>query len=252
MDQQQRSAVVHAFARIMKLDTYTARIHLSHPTWRLYRTGAIGKLQGYGQKLQSAGVPAFWVALSDVQAIRVFRVHYLSTLPQPSVVCQDEAGQWGSLAFQWSDIAASVAGKLPIFEDVVDLGAWNALKRREATQDYAQVLDLQLPSRNSILRFCDRTYQFQRGVDFAPSSDAIHRNPPTTRINWTNLLTFLHTTVEVAPQWSSFTRFAEAALEPLERIKNLPPHVDLLRKAETKWDLAFHLYSSLVLLKRSH
>lgn len=251
LDLNQRQAVIPAFSRIMKLDAYTARVHLSHRSWRLYRTGAMGELQVYGNELQEAGIPAFWMPLSKVQSIRVFRVQYVQAVsPQPVVVCQNEANQLGTLAFDWSEVIARVDGRLPIFEDVVDVGAWNQLKRKEQTQDYVQIVDLHVPRRNCILRFCDRTYQFQQGVEFDHHSPAMQPLTHTTnRINWNNLLTFLRQRLPEVGVWSDFMPFAETAMEHLPLVKDLNAHIDLFRKQETLWDPAFHLYSSLVFLK---
>jgi hypothetical protein len=240
-------SIIQVFARIMGLDPYTARIHLSHRSWRLYRVGAMGELQVYGRELREAGIPALWVPLSQIRAIRVFQVHYLQTgSPQPTVVCHNETRQLGSLAFDWTEVRQQVEGTLPIFEEVVDLGPWNKLKRKEQTQDYAQMLDLHLPGRNCILRFCDRTYQFQQGLSFNPAaSEQRPRVQATTRMNWINLKNFLQTHLPNVPVWSEFTAFGETALEHLEMME-LPPHIALFRRAETKWDPAFHLYSGLI------
>jgi tetratricopeptide (TPR) repeat protein len=246
-----RPAAIPAFSKLMKLDAYTARIHLSHRAWRLYRTGEMGELQFYTQALEAAGIPAFCVAIAQVQTVRVFRVQYVQTItPKPSVVCYNEADQLGTLAFDWQEISGQVEGMLPIFEEVVDLGPWNQLKRKEATQDYAQLLDLHLPRRNCLLRFCDRTYQFQQGIYL--SADANQQVVPrqaTTRLNWNNLIQFFQNQLSQAAKHTEFTPFAETALEHLEGVKGFESHVDLFRKDETYWDEAFHLYSCLNLLK---
>lgn len=248
---EQRQAVIPSFAKLTQLDAYTARIHLSHRAWRLYRSGTLGELRVFAQELHTAGIPAFWAAMEQIRKIRVFRVQYFeSASTQPTVVCLNESEQAGSLSFDWTEVKQRVEGLLPIFEDVVDLGPWNKLKRKEATQDYAQILDLHLPGRNSILRFCDRTYQFQQGVEFDPypAEDA----PPaqsTTRIRWNTLATFLQTRLPEIPIWSDFTPFADTALNTVELFQEIKPHIGLFRKEPTPWDPAFHLYSSMVFLK---
>jgi len=236
------------FAQIMKLDAYMARMILPSRGWRLYRTGALGELGLYGQELQKAGIPAFWVSLADIQKIRVFRVQYLqSASPQPTVLCKNEADQLGSLTFEWSEVANRVEGLLPIFEDVVDVGVRNQLTHREETQDYAQVIDLHLPQRNCILRFCDRAYQFQNGVVFDASQDGRLSNAQATlRIRWNHLSEFLKARSTAMPTGSDFTPFAETALEHLGLVKDFPAYIDLFRKAPTHWDTAFQLYSGLI------
>lgn len=248
---EQRQGLIPEFARIMKLDAYTARVHLSHRSWRLYRTGHLGEIQVYGQELRTAGVPVFWHALTDVQALRVFQVQYLqAAAPQPAVVCQNETGQLGTLTFSWSEVNNRVIGALPMFEDVVDLGPWNKLKRREETQDYVQMMDLHLPERKCILRFCDRTYQFHQGVEFA--TGMVTENPlsqSSNRIKWNRMLSFFRTALPHSEEWKDFTPFAETALDHLDLIYDLKSHINLFRKEPTNWDPAFQLYSSLVFLQ---
>lgn len=245
---QAKQAAAQSFAKIMKLDAYTARLLLPSRGWKLYRTGALGELQVYGQELRQAGIPAFWIALAAIEQIRVFRVqHFQSASPQATVVCQNEADQLGALTFDWSEVADRVEGMLPIFEDVVDVGAYNKLKRKEQTQDFAHVLDLHLPQRQCILRLCDRTYQFDQGVMFDRRPDgATPAAQITTRIRWNQMLAFLDDRLATVPVWSEFSVFADSALEHLELVKGLPPHIDLFRKAPTHWDRAFQLYSGLV------
>jgi hypothetical protein len=249
-----RTQAAQNFARIMKIDAYTARMLLPSRGWRLYRVGPLGELEHYGQQLQQAGIPTFWIALATLQKIRVFRVQYLqSASPQPAVVCLSETNQLGSLAFSWPEVTHQVAGLLPIFEDVVDVGLRNKLKHREETLDYTQVIDLHLPQRRCILRFCDRTYQFQQGVVFDASQDGdLSSTQSTTRLRWNQLTGFLSDYLPQAPIWSDFTPFAETALEQLALVREFPAYIDLFRKAPTAWDPAFQLYSELIFERSLH
>ncbi|NET53324.1 MAG: hypothetical protein F6K09_33100 [Merismopedia sp. SIO2A8] len=137
---------------------------------------------------------------------------------------------------------------MPIFEDVVDLGAYNKLQRKEKTQDYAQVYDLHLPQRRCILRFCDRLYQFNEGV---PINVLEHPELPqvyaTTRLKWNALTTNLKTNVEPTLSWTDFTGFGPTALDHLDLMDGFNAHINLFRKEETKWDHAFQLYSGAAL-----
>jgi hypothetical protein len=251
VQQEHKQAAAQQFARIMKLDPYTARIHLSHRAWKVYRTGTLAELQVYGQELLDAGLSVFWAPLKELQKIRVFRVQYLqSSSPKPTAVCLNETNQLGALSFDWAEVSHRVEGMLPIFEDVVDVGAWNKLQRKEQTQDYAQMLDLHLPGRKCILRFCDVGYHFQQGMIFdATQTDGTRLTQTTNRLRWNNLTKFVGDRLHHVPVASEFTPFAETALEHFSLIRGFKSHVDIFRRRSTSWDPAFHLYSSLVFLQ---
>lgn len=241
-----RSIAAQNFARIMKLDAYTARMQLPSRSWQLYRTGPIGELQVYGQELQSAQIPAFWVSLADIEKLRVFRVlHFQSVAPQITVVCQNEFDQVGSLTFEWSEVTRRVEGLLPIFGDVIDQGAWGKLQWKEQTQDYAHIWDLHIPGRQSILRFCDSNYLFQEDAAIADQVTP----QTTTRINWNHLIDFLNQKLPNLETWSDFTGFAETTADHIPPLSRIKPQIDIERKAETHWDPAFQLYSALVFLQ---
>lgn len=243
-----RQAVAQSFAQIMNIDPYTARLILPSRGWKLYRVGSMGEIQGYTQALRRSGVPAFCGSLEAVQKLRVFRVQYFEAAsPQVTVICQNESDELGALSFSWSEVANRVEGLLPIFEDVVDLGAFNKLKRKEQTQDFAQVMDLHLPRRGCILRLCGRSYQFDKGVVFDASQDgAMSASQTTTRIRWNKMQAFLDDRLSSVPVWSDFTVFADTALEHLDFVTSLRPYIAILRKEPSNWDPAFQLYSGLV------
>ncbi|MFM7423465.1 MAG: tetratricopeptide repeat protein [Elainella sp.] len=249
---ERRQAAAQRFAQIMNLDAYTARLLLPGRGWRLYRVGSLSELQFYNQTLNQAEIPAFCVTLESLQTIRVFRVQYIEAVsPQITVVCENDAGQLGSLSFNWSEVQQRVEGRLPIFEEVVDLNLRNQLTRKERTQDYAQVIDLHLPQRDVILRLGDWSYQFQQGVVFDASQDGeLSTVQSTNRIRWNQLLGFLDDQLAAVPVWVEFPQFAESALDPLSLV-NLKSHIDLFRKAPSKWDQAFQLYSGLVFRQAS-
>jgi len=244
---EQRQLAAQRFGRIVNLDAYSARMLLPSRGWRLYRMGAISELKQLGEKLKQAEIPAFWQPLSAIQALKVFRVRYIEAAsPQVKVICENEAGQLGGLMFNWSEVPNRVEGRLPIFEDVVDLDAHNQLTRREKTQDYAQVIDLHLPQRHCILRFGDWNYQFGQGVLLDASQDGgLAITQLTNRIRWNQLVYFLDQHLSAAPVWTEFQQFAETALDFLPLL-DLKSQIDLLRKAPSHWDQAFQLYSGLV------
>lgn len=236
------------FAQIMQTDPYTARLILPSRSWRLYRTGAIGELRFLGQQLRKSNIPCFWATIAEIEKIRVFQVNYFqSAAPEATVICQNEQGQHGSLTFNWSEVSQRVSGMLPIFEQVVDRDVRGKLQRKTQTQDYAQFCDLHLSDRNCILRLCDRTYQFQHGIM------SQQQNQPTSqmtnRINWNHAIAFLDQQLPLAI-WSDFTPFAETALEHIDSLGHIQSHIHLLRRDETNWDPAFHLFSGLVFVKQ--
>lgn len=245
-----RTTSAQNFARIMQLDAYTARLQIPHRGWRLYRTGAIGELQLYGQQLRDAEIPAFWSPLKTLQALQVFRVQYFREYqPTAIAVCQNEQDQLGSLSFEWAEVKQRVEGRLPIFEKVVDTDPRQGTQRqrKEQTQDYAHVCDLHLPKRQCILRICDLNYQFNQGMAFSDPTAAIEQT--TSRIHWNNLLAFLNYQLPEQPIWSEFTPFAETAIEFPNLLKRLQSHIHLLGQDSSPWNPAFHLYSGLAFLR---
>lgn len=245
-----RNLAIQNFARVMQIDAYTARMLIPMRGWRLYRCGALGELQVYGEALQAAEIPVFWAALPAIERIQTFQVKYFQTnSPQPEVICQDQKDQLGKISFDWSEVHQWVEGMLPIFEQVVDLGYRDRLIWKESTQDYAHFCDLHLPSRNCILRIHDSAYVYTKGIAVLPQDAAVNaldRN--TIRTNWNGLLALLQQHLPNAQVWSDFTTFGESAADfdlPLDRLKS---QIYLARATDTYWDKAFHLYSCLAFL----
>lgn len=257
-----KTEAVPKFARIMQIDAYTARLQLPTRGWRLYRTGPVGELNYYVSSLRDVSIPCFAAMLADIRKINVFNVHHFSDGSQTSqatVVCQNAQGMLGSLTFNWSEVSQRVEGLLPLFEEVVDRDARGKLQRKTQTLDYVQFCDLHLPGRDSILRLCDRSYQFQQGITLSPKplqdqprkSQTPSLDKGTTRENWNHLVDFLNPKLPRSPIGSDFKTFAETAIDFREMLSHLPSHIDLFRRKETPWDSAFQLYSGLVFLKNS-
>lgn len=241
-----RQTAAQKFARIMGLDTYAARLLLPGRGWRLYRVGTIAELKSIGKQLIAAEIPAFWLPLTAIQRIRVFRVESLEfDGAGATVICHSENNQKGSLRFRWSEVAGRVEGRLPIFERVVDVGVRNQIIRKEQTQDYAQVFDVHLPHRNTVLRFADWSYQFDR------SSEAAALPVMSNRLKWNQLVRSMDDYLSEVPVWSEFPAFGEGALDLMAIVPDLPSHIDLFRKAPSLWDRAFQLYSGLVFEQKS-
>lgn len=245
---EEKGKVAPQFAQVMQIDPYTARLLIPSRGWRLYRVGPIGELQVYGQELQAVGVPGFWATLAQVKALQVYPVSYFKSLGNLAEVVvqstdpQTQLPQPQSLSFAWSDIAHRAEGLVPIFEEVVDLDPRGKLKRKEQIQDHAQFCDLHLPQKGYILRFYDAAYRFKQGVPLTAGQE-------TSWANWRALTTILDQYLPQVTKWSDFTPFAETAVEQMELLGEFESHINLLRREDSKWDQAFHLYSSLAMLR---
>lgn len=248
----QRQLAAQKFAKIMQLDAYSARLQLPSTGWRLYRTGAVGEMNFYQQQLKAVGIPSFAAAAADINKVNVFTGHYLQDANSlepgnsPTIICANDQGQVGSLGFQWQEVSQQVVGLLPWFEEVYAMDGRRQMQHKTETLDYIQVCDLHLPGRNSIIRLCDRHYQFGQGVFFSPQQAS---SQTTVRTNWNNLLTFINQSIPGKPQWSNFTNFGETAIDFAEFLKQIPPRIHLSRPEDTPWDAAFQLYSGLVFQK---
>ncbi|HBE20546.1 MAG TPA: cyclic nucleotide-binding protein [Cyanobacteria bacterium UBA11149] len=260
IDAQNKSNAAQTLAKIMQLDPYTARLQIPTRGWRLYRTGPVGELKFYALSLQKGLIPCFWVTLADIQNLNVFKVNYFDEFNarNTTIVCQNHQNQTGSLTFNWSEVSQCVEGRLPIFEQVVDLDARQKLQRKTQTLDYIQFFDLHLPNRKSILRLNDLQYQFQQGIRLSPQVESSQNgsikkpvfSQATNRINWNSLRAFLNCQLPQIPIWSDFTSFGETAIDYKEMLSRLPSHIDLFRREHTPWDSAFQLYSGLAFLKK--
>ena len=265
---EKKAAAVQNISRIFKIDAYTTRMQIQSRGWRLYKTGPIGELRIYGQELLNAGIPVFWATLSDIQKIQIFRVQHFQSLSSPAVVCKDKLDRLGAIEFNWSEVTQRVEGLLPMFIEIMDYSPHRRkeqFRHREIRQDYAQICDLHIPSRNCILRISDQSYEFQQGVDFTQISADIpglahpknqksrsqksqQMPQSTTRINWNRLLEILDQQLDVTV-WSEFTSFAETAIDYTQMLSKIESHVEVDRKSETPWDPAFQLYSGLAFLR---
>lgn len=248
---KEREVAATGLAQVMRIDPYTARLLLPGQYWRIYRVGPIGELQYFCQTLVEQQTPAFSLPVSPLIELSVFRVQYVQALrPQISIVCQNDAGQLGSIAFDWADVSQWVIGQVPVFESVVDLGPRGHLQRKEVTQDYAEIIDLHLHSRNCVLRLCDRTYTYRQSVSFIPQKAEEPSAQIISRVAWDALKQLLSQKVS-GSSWSDFSGFGKTALEFITLLPSIPTHLDLMRRAPSSWDQAFHLYSSLHFLRFS-
>ncbi|AKG22706.1 tetratricopeptide repeat protein [Calothrix sp. 336/3] len=241
-----KAVAAQKFAKIMHIDPYSARLLLPSRAWRLYRSGAIGELEFYGQQLRQAEIPCFWTELSAVSQIQVFQVNYFSesSPSKATVICHNADNQKGSISLQWQEVSTRVQGLLPIFEEVVDRDVRGKLERKIQIQDYWQFCDLHLPHRHCLLRISDNSYNYQQDLNLASEA-----NKNTIRINWNKFQKWLDGQIPQVKTWSDFTTFAETALDQTEIINKIPSHIEIFRREPSNWDNAFHLYSGLVFAK---
>ncbi len=246
---EQKTEAAQAMAQVMNIEPYSARMLLPSRGIRLYRVGAIGELEFYGQQLIQKGIPAFWSALSQLKAVTVHPVlRFESIAGMANVALQTGAEQAPqSLSFAWTDVSARVEGQIPIFEEVLDRDSRGKLLRKEKTQDYANFCDLHLPKQNCILRLSDSGYQFNRGVSLESDLQA-HQPLSTAWANWRSVSQILNQKLPQQPVWSDFENFGETALEHHEFLSKLTANIDLFRREDSDWDPAFQLYSSLLFL----
>jgi hypothetical protein len=250
-DKQLEAARV--MANIFNLDPYSARLLIPGRGIKLYRCGALAEIEYYGQQLETANIPALWIDFKAIETVKVYSVAYLETTTTGLRAVLHPDAQTESLHqvdFRSGDIVQRVEGALPIFEEVVDRDARGKLKRKEQTQDYAHLCDLHLSKQSCILRFCDATYQYKKGIQLgkqAPKNDPFHFS--TSYVNWRELNHWLAETCNDIPLAAEFETFASTALDHPEMLMHLDPHINLFRRSDSPWDAAFHLYSCVLWLK---
>jgi hypothetical protein len=269
MSQEQKQIVIDRFAAIMNIDPYSARLQLPSRGWRLYRVGPMGELEFYRDQFLQAGIPCFCVAQHSTQQMYTFNVsHFQSFRPKATIVCTDDRSELRTFNFNWSEVSQIVTGMLPIFEEVMEIDARNRTQRKPRILDYVHICDLQLRDRRSIFRLCSQTYDFcdykqlitQNRTQFTGdlstqlSGDLSgllngQKIPSTSRDNWKNLISQIREQVAEIPTQGNFTPFAETAIGYTELMGHINPHLELLRRADSHWDRAFHLYSTISMCK---
>ncbi len=248
---EKKAEFAQKMARIFKIDAYTTRMQLQSRGWRLYRTGEMAELQVYGTEMRLGGIPVFWVSLNQIQQLNIFRVQYFQSLtPQPTVVCQNQQDQLGAIAFNWSEVTQRIDGLLPLFSEALDYDPRRPrserFRHKQMQMDHANICDLHLPQRRSILRFYDQTYDFKQGINFSSTSE---KTTTTTRINWNHLLDVFEQNLQGVNTGSEFTPFAETTLDYTQLLSHLPTYVNASNQEQTNWESAFQLYSALVFLR---
>lgn len=248
---EQKQAAAKEFGRIMGLDPYTARLQLPSRSWRLYRVGPLGELQVYVNDFRAAGIPCFCAPVAAIGRTDVYIViHFENADDRATLVYEPAPGTEALFSFEWSEASAIVEGLLPIFGECVDVDARRKPIRKIGVLDYARAIDLHLPSRNAIVRICDRHYDFQRD-NALTDRPAAGEAQTTNRDNWNQLDRYLKQKLPEIPTWSDFQPFAETTPDFYPLLKAIDPRLDLLRIEETYWDTAFQLYSGLIFLEKN-
>lgn len=241
-----RSAALE-FAKIFDLDAYSARLQLPARSWRLYRSGPLGELKFYAEQLQQAGLPCFWADLEALSRPKLFQVVALeAALPKAIALCQADTGQLGQLTFDWSEVVVWVSGEVPTFESVVDLNARGQVIRKQQTQDWLKVEDIHLGDRGCVLRFCEASYQFDRGVRVEPIGiTGQAAGSPTRRTRWNGVAAFLARQLAQVPHAKDFSGFADTAIDWPHLLEGFSDRLPILRDEPCELDAALHLYSLL-------
>ncbi|HAC66132.1 MAG TPA: hypothetical protein DCF68_22020 [Cyanothece sp. UBA12306] len=247
--QELKQTAAQKFGQIMEIDPYSARLQLPSRSWRLYRTGPIGRMHFYVEQFHQANIPCFTALVEDIISLKVLNVLYIESInSQVTVVYQPEKGQRDIITFKWSDVPQIVEGMVPIFEECVDVGLRGKLERKTQTLDYAKFYDLHLPKQRSIIRFCDQNYHFLEGMAFSETQQ-LTDGRATVHDSWSHLIEFINQQFPRLKVWSEFTPFGESAIEFKELLKPIKSHIELLRWEDTPWDAAFQLYSGLAFIK---
>ena len=247
--QELKQTAAVKFAQIMQTDPYSARLQLPSRSWRLYRTGAIDELRFYVEKLQAADVPCFCVPVTQLLELTVKPVFYLSEIsPRVTAIYRVNPDEEGIFDFSWSEVSQRVEGLLPIFEECVEVNARGKIERKTKILDYARICDLHLPDRRMIIRFCDQIYEFNEGISLI-SPHLQREKDNTSQEKWSYLINVFREKMSNKPSWTEFNPFAENAIDFKELLKLIDPHIYFMRREESDWDRAFHLYSSLIFYK---
>jgi hypothetical protein len=246
-----RTQASQALAQIVGIDPYSARMQLPNRGWRIYRMGKIGEMNLYGQQMKAQGIPAFWIPTTDLTKPQLFQVQAIQAdEPKIELLCTNPQGKTGVVSFTWAEVTQVVKGRLPIHDRVLEFDPLrreiSKRSRKEEVRDYALVIDLQLKTRNCIFRFCDRTYQFDQGVDFTPD---IPLAQTVTRSQWNGINEWITSELKTKPIWDEFNAFNETAIEFPQLLKSIDPGFYLPgqepRQDNSRTNPSFHLYSLL-------
>ena len=247
---ERRQQAAQQLARVFDVEAYAARLMLQVRGWRLYRTGPLAELRVYEQELAGTDICAFTASLTEIAKLNVWRVDYVQSLtPKPVVICRDRQNRQGKFSFDWAEVRQQVRGGIPLFINAVSYDisrrTKDQIKRKPERQDFVQMCDLHLPKRGVILRFCDRSYEFDQGVIFSPEQQQHigKLRAATLRINWNGMIKVFDHQLSDSVIWSDFMQFAETAIDFHFLMESIEPCIDIERNEPSHWDPAFQLYS---------
>ncbi len=249
---EDKTIAAQNFGKIMGMDAYSARLQIPSRSWRLYRIGMMGELSYYVNSLKAVNIPCFCLPINQINQLSVYQVQYIESInSEVTVICENSEGKEGKFRFNWLEVSQRVEGLVPIFENSFKFNAKREIYYKKEILDYAQFCDLHFPHRNTILRICDQSYNFKKGINLINSNNAhnLLNKEVTIRKKWSNFLQFINQQIPNIPLLSEFTFFGETALDFKEFLSEITPHIYLFRQEPTLWDQAFHLYSSLIFLR---
>jgi hypothetical protein len=268
LDRDQRDRVGPEFARLMRLDPYTAKLLLPGRGWRFYRTGPIAELQFYVEAFAKLGLPAFCHDVRSLKQLEILHVEQIQwgeggephrvigriQPPQSETTgLADSSGQLGHLLFKSRDVSRRIVTQLPIHQSVPDLDSRGRRVRTVQVQDYAQCCDLILADRRCILRLCDRSYDFQGLANQGLAHQAHNGNSPapmTLREKWLGVTQDLDRHLHQVQDDRAMGIFAETAADFETFLEQIKPQLAFLRRDEDqKADRIYDLYSRLSLLQ---
>jgi hypothetical protein len=265
LDREQRDRVLPEFAKLLRLDPYTARLQLSGRGLRFYRTGPIAELQFYVDAFAKIGLPAFCHDLNALRRLEVLHVDQIQwggsgephrvigrVQPHPgeSTGLPDSSGQLGHLLFKSREVSRSIIAQLPVHQSVPDLDLRGRRVRTVQVQDYAQCCDLILADRRCILRLCDRTYDFAAGQPELANQGWELSRPVTLREKWLTVLQNIERYLPQATNDRGMAIFAETAADFRPFLQQIKPQLAFGRRDEDQEaDRIYDLYSRLQLLE---
>jgi tetratricopeptide (TPR) repeat protein len=239
-----RDRVLEKFARIFRLDLYSAKFKLPSRYPKILKTGTVAEMQIYAQELNSIEIPASSVSLDAIAKIAIFNIDYFE-LPDRDHVHAVHAD--GAIAFQWHEVKSRIEAIVPTFGQIITVDAKHKLAWKEQILDRVRFCDLHLPSRGCILRFHDNHYKFDQGMQVEVKK-VVNHLAPTVQERWAALMQWIEQAAPKVPLYHDFTPFAEMSMAFPEMLNQIEHRSDLLRHKPSLWDNCYQLFSGMIFL----